>query len=762
VASPEPGASIASAEPEVDIASAEPGVDTASGELALPATKLQAPQLRARIVARDRLVERLVSGARGKLTVVSAPAGWGKTTAVLEWRQRAGHGRPFAWVTLDTDDSDPARFWASVVYAIDRVLPGRVAAAARLVDARRTDIEHLVVPHLVNGLAESGEPLVLVLDDYQTVQSSEVSAQLDLLVEALPPGVNITIVSRARPDLDLARLRVQGELTELLTADLRFSTAEAAELLLDTLGLRLSADDVHALQKCTEGWAAALQLAALSLQVRQGQDAAAAIRDFSGHDQHLVDYLGAEVLDGLDDDVASFLVQTSILSRMTPSLCDAVTGRDDSAQMLRRVEGANLFVVRLDAGQQWFRYHRLFADVLRLRLAASPPGEVAELHRRAAAWYDDEGAATDAVRHALLAHDPAAAHAIVSKHWNSWYNLGRLRTVSDWLDALGDDRVRRDAWLSAARVLVWADEGRLDELDAWLDVDSERTVDSYPYAIMRALHRFKSGDLTRADEELRRAEALRTQTHPFWPTVELCVRGVTSYWTGDNATARSALASAMTLARSYGNVAGHTYALGYLAVIAVEDADVAVAERRLDQLRSQGSAQPDLDEHFVAALPHLAAGLLAQARGDPRGAAGPLERAVAVARRGAGRLERVATLAALGRCVDQLGDRQRSLALMTEATALLNSCPDPGRAAALVADQPGARRARPRTGGTTLTTREAAVLRLLPGGLSLREIADELFVSHNTIKTHSRTLYRKLSVTTREQAVRVAREQRLL
>ena len=703
-----------------------------------------------------------MSGARGRLTVVSAPAGWGKTTAVLQWRQRIGSARPFSWVTLDADDSDPARFWACVVHAVDRALPGSIAAAVGLIDAGRTHIEHLVVPSLVNGIADSGKPLVLVLDDYQAVQSTQVNRQLDLFVQLLPTTVHIAIISRAQPTLDLARLRVQGELTELTTEDLRFSPSEAASLLVDVAGLRLQADDVHALQQRTEGWAAALQLAALSLRVRRGQDAASAIRGFTGRHEHLVDYLGAEVLSGLEDDVQSFLVQTSILNRMSPRLCDAVTGRDDSARMLERVERGNLFVVRLDEGRRWFRYHRLFADVLRLRLASSPPGEVNELHRRAAAWYDEEGSATDAVRHSLLAHDHDAAQAIVSRHWNSWYNLGRLATVGGWLDALGDERVRQDAWLSAARLLVWADEGRLDELDAWLEVDRERTVDGYPYAIMRALHRFKTGDLTRANDDLHRAEALRTETHPFWPTVELCVRGVTSYWAGDNATAKSALASAMTLARSYDNVAGHTYALGYLAVIAIEEGDVATAGRRLAELETQLGTPSHLDEHFVLALPHLAAGLLAQSKGDFTNAVPSLELAVTLSGHGAGRLERVATSAALGRCLGQLGDRARSLALLTEATVILKSCPDPGRGTLLVADQPGARRPQPSVGGTTLTSREAAVLRLLPSQLSLREIADELYVSHNTVKTHSRTLYHKLSVTTRGQAVQVARSRGLL
>ena len=287
------------------MASAEARSTAAVAQVALPATKLQAPQLRARVVTRDRLVERLMSGARGRLTVVTAPAGWGKTTAVLEWRQRTGSARPFGWVALDTDDSDPARFWACVVHAVDRALPGGARGAVGLVDAGRTDIEHLVVPSLVNGIVDAGERLVLVLDDYHAVRSSQVDRQLDLFVELLPPTVHIAIISRDQPTIDLARLRVQGDLTELTAEDLRFSSAEAASFLVDVAGLRLQADDVHALQQRTEGWAAALQLAALSLRVRRGHDASSAIRGFTGRDNHLVDYLGAEVLSGLEVDVAN-------------------------------------------------------------------------------------------------------------------------------------------------------------------------------------------------------------------------------------------------------------------------------------------------------------------------------------------------------------------------------------------------------------------------------------------------------------------------
>jgi LuxR family transcriptional regulator, maltose regulon positive regulatory protein len=303
-------------------------------------------------------------GATGRLTVVTAPAGWGKTTAVLEWRRRSARSRRFAWLGLDADDSDPARFWTCLVYAVDRALPGRVDDVVRLVAAGHKDMALRLVPHLVNALAASDDPLVLVLDDYQAVASEQVDAQLGFLVEHLPPSAHVVLISRSRPGLALSRLRAQGELTELTAGDLRFSPAETATLLTDVLDLRLPAKDVRALQRRTEGWAAALQLAALSLR-RRG-DPGAAIRAFTAHDEHLVDYLGAEVLAGLDQELRTFLLQTSVLGRMSASLCNAVTGRDDSVVMLRKVEQHNLFIVPLDDRRRWFRYHHLFADVLRL------------------------------------------------------------------------------------------------------------------------------------------------------------------------------------------------------------------------------------------------------------------------------------------------------------------------------------------------------------------------------------------------------------
>ncbi|HSK25944.1 MAG TPA: LuxR C-terminal-related transcriptional regulator [Jiangellales bacterium] len=726
----------------------------------LLSTKIHAPRPRRSLVTRDRLVERLAGGAGGRLTLVSAPAGWGKTTAVLEWQRCAPGTRRFAWVSLDVEDSDPTRFWSYVVRSLATALPHGLEEPLRLARAG-ADPAHVLLPTLVNALSETvADRVVLVLDDYHEVASATVDRQLGFLVDHLPPTLHVVVISRTRPALPLARLRSRGELAEVRAADLRFSRAETAALLVDVLGLGLSTQDVAALQRRTEGWVAALQLAALSISTRATPSAP--LEAFSGPHDHLVDYLAAEVLGGLPPELRSFVVRTSVLERLTAPLCDAVTGRDDSALLLDEADRRNLFLVALDDRREWYRYHHLFADALRDVLRRESPDDVPRLHRRAARWYEARGAASEAVRHAVAGGDRAGLRRVVSQHWNATYNHGRLATVGGWLDALGEADVRADAWLAAARVMVWADEGRLDELDAWIDDDHGRTVDGYPYALVRALHRFKSGDLARASDELVAAARLRDDAKPFWPTVERCLRAAVACWLGDYQSCRREAAAAATLAGSYGNVAGRTYALGYLALACLDEGDAPAARRRLDQVGDQLRPGSDLSAHFALTLPLLVAGRLHRLAGRPDAAVADLERAVSISRLGAGRLERVAALSGLVRALEESGRRADAATLRDEAAALVRACAVPGRVATLLADDP--RVPRPRLPGTgeKLTAREAAVLRLLPTRKSLRDIAADLFVSHNTVKTHTRSLYRKLAVSTREEAVGRARDAGLL
>ena len=381
-----------------------------SGQDVLLATKLHVPRPQPGFVPRPRLVEALGEGlARGRV-LVCAPAGFGKTALLADWAR--GGGRPVAWLGLDGGDSDPARFWRYVVAALDRARPG---LAGRVGPPPPRSFEGLVTA-LINELAADPGPdeVLLVLDDYHLVDSGPVHESVAFLLENLPPGLRVVVSGRADPPLPLARLRARGQLAELRAADLRFTPEEAAALLGEAAGPGLPAAAVAALVARTEGWAAGLQLAGLSL--RGHADPAGFVAAFSGSHRFVLDYLADEVLDGQPGPVRAFLLETSVLERLSGELCDAVTGRAGSQAMLQDIERAGLFLVPLDEVRGWWRYHHLFADLLRARLQAEQPGRVQALHRAAAAWCEEHDLADDAVRHALAAGDAAWAARLVERH----------------------------------------------------------------------------------------------------------------------------------------------------------------------------------------------------------------------------------------------------------------------------------------------------------------------------------------------------------
>src|SRR5664279_706062 len=360
-------------------------------------TKLHVPRRRRGLVTRSRLNERLSRGAESALTLVSAPAGFGKTTLLAEWLAApAADGRTVAWLSLDQRDNDPAVFWAYLVAALNAAAPGVGADALSLLQSPQSPIEG-VLATLLNDLDAIPNDVVLVLDDYHLIDAREVQDGIAFLLDHLPPQVHLVIAGRADPTLPLARLRSRGELVEIRSADLRFTPDEAATYLNDAMGLALTAPDVAALEGRTEGWIAALQLAALSMQGRD--EIAGFIAGFAGDDRYIVDYLAEEVLQRQPERARSFLLQTSILDRLNGPLCDAVTGQDGGKAALEALERGNLFLVPLDDHRRWYRYHPLFADVLRAHLLDEQPDRVLDLHRRASDWYEQKGEPSEAVRH---------------------------------------------------------------------------------------------------------------------------------------------------------------------------------------------------------------------------------------------------------------------------------------------------------------------------------------------------------------------------
>jgi LuxR family transcriptional regulator, maltose regulon positive regulatory protein len=466
-----------------DSPAAPPAGVAASGHDFLLATKLHVPQAQPGFVPRPRLVQALAGGLTRGRVLVCAPAGSGKTALLADWAR--GSGRPVAWLSLDAGDNDPARFWRYGVAALDRALPGLAERVGPLLGPPAPRSFEGLVAALINELAAQPSPdeVLLVLDDYHLADSGPTHESVAFLLENLPPGLRVVMSSRAEPPLPLARLRARGQLAELRAADLRFTGEEAAALLGETAGPGLPETAVAALTARTEGWAAGLQLAGLSLRGRA--DAAGFVAAFSGSHRFVLDYLADEVLAGQTRQVRAFLLETSVLERLSGQLCDAVTGRAGSQAMLQDIERAGLFLVPLDEVRGWWRYHHLFADLLRARLQAEQPGRVQALHRAAAAWSEEHGLADDAVRHALAAGDAAWAARLVERHVGTLLRRSEGATLRRWLSALPAESVRARPRLCLAQAIgavvgrrVEAVEGLLDEAERAFEVTGDEPYEA--------------------------------------------------------------------------------------------------------------------------------------------------------------------------------------------------------------------------------------------------------------------------------------------
>ena len=437
-------------------------------------TKLFIPKPHRGLVTRPRLSERLRRVARARLTLISAPAGFGKTTLLSAWLDAAGtEPRSVAWLSLDENDSQPAVFWTYAITALQSVVPGVGAGALALLQSAQAPIE-TVLTTLLNELSAVSSEIHLVLDDYHLVDGPDLGAGLAFLVEHLPPRVHLVISSRADPALPLARLRARGELVEVRAAELRFTLDEVTGYLNDVVGLDLTATDIAALESRTEGWIAALQLAALSMQGRA--DVAGFIAGFAGDDRYIVDYLVEEVLRRQPDQVRSFLIRTSILDRLSGPLCDAVTAQHGGKLMLEALDRANLFVVPLDDRRRWYRYHHLFADVLRTHLLDERPELATDLHRRASQWYDQNGEPSPAVRHALSAGDVELAAGLVELAIPALLRSRQEPTIRSWVDALPDEVVRVRPVLAVGLIGALMSSGEFEGIAARLE-DAERLLE---------------------------------------------------------------------------------------------------------------------------------------------------------------------------------------------------------------------------------------------------------------------------------------------
>jgi LuxR family transcriptional regulator, maltose regulon positive regulatory protein len=617
---------------------------------ALVTTKLRPPKTRPNLVARPRLREALAGGEERKLTLISAPAGFGKTTLLNEWLQScAGRERSIAWVSLDEGDNDPARFLSYLIAALrtigERIGEG-ILASLRSPEPPRLEA---MVGSLVNEMATLPDELAVILDDYHVVDEQSVHGIVSFLLDNLPPNVQLVIASRVDPPLPLARLRARGQMAKLGAADLRFTPEEAAAFLGDVMGLDLSAEDVSVLEERTEGWIAGLQLAALSMRDRE--DVSGFVEAFSGSHRDVLDFLAEEVLARQPESVREFLLETSVLGRMTAPLCDALTGRSDGQGMLEKLERENLFVVPLDDERRWYRYHHLFADFLRGRLAREKPELVGELHLRASGWYERSGQTFEAVGHVLASGNQERAADLVEQVIGEMWFRGEVFTLLGWLEALpeGAKRNRPRLLLEHAMALMWV--GRLEGVESLVE-EAEGIVDapaegsnaeppsaadihhSYLLGYAAAVRAWRAnllGDSHSGIEFARQALDLLPDDPRPRTFAALCL-GEALRSTGNLAAASEVFAEATELGRSAGHVYGTLTAMVWQARVQAASGRLREAE---DSFRR---AQRFVTEREVGLLPaaapaHLGMGALLYEQNELDEAERELEKGIGLAER---------------------------------------------------------------------------------------------------------------------------------
>ena len=716
-------------------------------------TKLHPPSVPAQTIARERLLERLRAGRGLKLSLVACPAGFGKSTLLAAWREDEERERPVAWVTLDEGDNDAVVLWSHVIEALGRACPELAEAMpAELVPA--APLLEVVLPRLVNALAEQGE-LVLILDDFHRLASAASRESLAWFVDYMPATVQLVLATRADPALPLGALRAHGQLLELRAADLRFTAPEADEFLNGRLGLDLAAADVELLVTRTEGWPAGIYLAALSLAGKA--DKPALVRAFDGTSAHVVDFLSSEVLGAYEPELQTFMLRTSVLERLCVPLCDAVLGGDSSAAALESLARSNLFLLPLDDQRRWFRFHHLFAQLLRVELERREPGLVPGLHRRAYEWHDAFGTTDEAIHHALAAHAFAEAGSLIAGNWVHYVNAGRTSSVLDWLLRFPAPTLDADArlllvlaWISALRGCEEEMRGalarlrRLGPLEEGPLPDGFASLDSSLCVLSAA---FAWGDVAASLEAGARSAELEGPESPWRPVVTWSL-GWGHYCNGDLDLAERWLAETAALAPAADQWIVGTGAIADLSLIAGlrgrHAEQLRLATEAVDQAREQGL----LEAREVGEV-HTAHGVALAAHGRREEALPALEQGVFLRRLWGQPLDLADGLIALAAATAGLGDRERAAELFAETEALLAGCPDPGVLPERLAAAIGA----PAAAGAELSEREREVLALLSRGLSEREIGQELFLSFNTVHSHVKSIYRKLGVGSRAEAI---------
>ena len=727
--------------------------------------KIQPPEIRPEWLDRPAVLDRL-SGTTARLILISAPAGSGKTVLVSQWRAAADSGR-FAWTTLDHGDNDPSRLWWKVISAVRRACPEFDVDPPQVLVPRQGRV---LLPALIARLSTLRAPVVLVLDDYHLVNHHKCHTQVEGLLRDLPQAVQVVLMTRATPPLELARLRAAGEVADIGLPDLRFSRSEVRTLVSTVAGVTLGGPDLSALLARTEGWPAGVYLAALSLRGHPSPHTF--IDQFTGDNRFIADFLAEEVFNRQAPAVRQFLLRTSILDRFTAPLCDAVTGRADSARLIERLERENLFLIPADEHRVWYRYHYLFAQMLRGQLARAQaqPRLVPLLHRRASAWHREAGSTEEAITHALSAGDTDGAAGLIAAHWHDFADAGRITTVRDWLSSLGEDRIAGNPVTAHCAAWVAAVCWDVDTVRRWLRVieaaagelpdasglpDGIRSFASSA-AMLRATFGF-AGVRPMVEDGIT-ATGLEDDPASPWYAYARALLGFGLHLAGDpDATpmVERALAAGISRPRT------KMIALSVAAVRTADEGDLARAQRLAEEaariVNGSGLIRRPPSSFILTALGtvHSRQGRLEEARAEFEYAIYRRRRWVLLSP-----WVSVENQLRLAQVLLAMDDRVAAATAAAEIRNVLTASPDGAdallaRLGALereLAVTPSPPLAEPLTG------REQAVLSLLRKSMSVSEIARELYLSRNTVKTHRRAIYRKLGVRTREEAIERAPE----
>lgn len=725
----------------------------------LAATKLRAPVPPVRLVRRSRLDDVLDDGiaAHVRLILVSAPAGSGKSTLLASWL--AGRPETVAWLQAEDSDSDPSRFWSYLVGAIEQAQPIAATELQLLISSSNGD-ELVAVSALVNHLTAISEPVLVVVDDYHLIDNADIHRGVERLIDLCPPHVTIVLSTRIDPPFRLGRLRVRQQLAEVRSHDLRFDVNEASGLL-GAAAAALDPDQLDQLCGRTEGWAAGLVLAGLSLD--RAADPTDFIESFRGDDQLVVDYLRDEYLSSMSNEDRQRLLDTSILDQLTGELIETVSQTAEGATWLRRLAGTNQMVISLDRTGTWYRYHHLLRDLLRLEAQDMIRDRLPELHARAAAWFESHGDHANAVGHRLAARDMDAALQLMRVYGPQLLRAGQIETLRRLLEQFGD--VARTS-TACSLLYGWCEYigGRYTLAESWLEIALAVAPAGLDLTMLTSLSlniSLARGDVATALDVARQmTDTNQLVSHP----ADLATATGAAYaWAGQAGAARSALGFAAEKASQERHYPAHLLALVYLTIVEFDDATSANT-RTAASVAIETAEQFGLGEYYGIAPAYA---IRARTETDPVIARDDASIALRLARRASTDLALAFVLVASG---DTLSDLEAGSGtkLLVEARSIIDRCPDPGIAGRYLARAESRHKvsdATPRPVGALveqITDREMAVLRYLPTTMSQRDIASELYVSLNTVKTHCRAIYRKLGVGDRKAAVQAARDLQLL